>query len=497
MKLARTLCFLIFISIMFSITSYAQEPGSLPYNGYNYNAWNRSVPSPIGYEPVAHYTGTSIGVGEFANPSDLFVTKNGDIYISDTDNNRIIVMDKNFHLISIIDHINGSSEAIQLKAPCGLFVDEQGNIYIAQALRQRVVKIDKNCNYITQYTKPVSDLISDSIQFAPLKVIVNSMGTVFVLVDGLYLGAIMYNQSGKFFGFYGSNKVEITLSLLADYMWKKILTQTQINKMSMYVPIQFSNFDIDSQNFIYTCTQTSQSTSNQITKLNALGYNVLRAQTKNISSSTYEYGDLEKGWFMGQSIQTKFVDVCINKDGFIFGLDSTRGRIFEYDQESKLLQIFGESGNQLGAFKTPVAIGDLGENILVLDSTKGNITVFAPTEFGSLVNQGVLLYNQGDYENAKSIWQNVLSYDVNYVLAYGGIGKALFQAGKYNEALEYLKYGFDRQSYSEAYKEYRTVLIRNYFPYVATVLSALIIFLFIFIKLKKKIVNWQHLISFT
>ena len=42
--------------------------------------------------------------------------------------------------------------------------------------------------------------------------------------------------------------------MLISRFWKSLFSQEQKDKMARYVPIQYSNFDLDSEGFIYTCT---------------------------------------------------------------------------------------------------------------------------------------------------------------------------------------------------------------------------------------------------
>lgn len=472
------------IAVLFTTGASA----ALPYNGYNYDAWGASVPSPNSYQPKALYSGVDLSEKVFNKPSDLFVTESGDIYISDTGNNRIVVVDKSFKLIRIIDSILTDDEKIQkLTAPEGIFVDDKNQVYVALPEEKRVVLLDGQNHLLQEFLRPESDLLEDNLEFKPNRVVVNKFGTVFILVRGLYLGAVTYDRNGQFLGFFGANEVTLSVELMVSYMWKKVMTQKQINKMERYVPVSYSSFDIDGNNFIYTSTIDSYNTHNEICKLNSLGDRVLIQHQRNVRSLTGDYGDLERARYKGNIVDTQFIDLCIDKNGLIFALDKTRGRIFEYDQESKLLSIFGAIGNQKGSFQNPVAIDKLEDQVMVLDQDKGTITVFEPTEYGALVEKAVLLYNDGHYSEAKSIWQEVIKRNVNSELAYMGIGKALFEEGKYKEALSYFKNGYDRVGYSRAYKEYRMIVSKRYLPYVFSALIVLILAVkFFFIRKHKK-----------
>lgn len=476
---------IISLLVLLLILPMTVSAGELPYSSYTYNAWDESVPSPAGYTPVSVYTGEDLGVGMLKDPKDMYVGNDDNLYLSDTGNNRVLVFNETFELIREIKTVVQDGAERPLETPEGLFLDNQGLLYICENKAGRIIAVDNSNTVQTVFGRPDSELIDESLDFLPSKVLVNRLGTVYVIVSGYYMGAMAYNKDGSFKGFYGSNKVEVTLSVLVDQFWKGLFTQAQKDKMTRYVPIQYSNFDIDAEGFIYTCTKTTKTSLDEIKKLNSQGSNVLPVYQRN-TGVTGDYGDLEKGWINAKLSDTQFVDICVNDEGFIFGLDFTRGRIFQYDQESRLLQVFGGIGSQMGTFKLPEAIDSMGEKLMVLDSGKCQVTVFEPTAFGDLVEQAVLLYNDGRYSEAKSMWEQVLVDNVNYEIAFDGVGKALFEEGEFVEAMEYFRYAYSRDNYSDAFKEYRSNLIRQLFPWFVGGLVIVIAGVWLLLKLRKR-----------
>ena len=87
--------------------------------------------------------------------------------------------------------------------------------------------------------------------------------------------------------------------------------------------------------------------------------------------------------------------------------------------------------------------------------------------------------SDGLYQQARVIWEQVLSRNVNCELAYTGIGKALYEEGEFQEAMTYLKLGYDREAYSQAFRDYRMVVVRKYAPYLLTGLLLLILLVWI------------------
>ncbi|MBE5786754.1 MAG: hypothetical protein E7324_04355 [Clostridiales bacterium] len=460
--------------------------GENTYPGYIYDAWGKSVPAPDSYLPAEVINGVAQTGKAFKSPADVFVHNEEFIYISDAGNGRIVVLDQNFAFVREVNKFflpDGGE--VKFKNPSGIFVDEKDQLYICLPDEGRVVVLDQEDKLVREYGRPDSDLLEENAEFKPDKVLANQLGTVFILPKGMYLGAVMYDRTGKFLGFYGANNVTVSVAVMIDYMWKQLLSQQQVNNMARYVPVQYASFDIDQENFIYTCTNESSNTYNEISKLNSLGDNVLISYTRNVRSQTGNYGDLERGYYMGQTQDTRFIDLAIHDNGMLYALDRTRGRVFVYDQESHLLSVFGGAGYQEGTFQNAIAIDTLGQKVLVLDKDKASMTVFERTEYGELVESAVLLYIDGLYQEAWKLWEEVAQRNVNCELAYIGIGKALYEEGRYQEAMHYFKLGYDREGYSRAFNEYRMETARNLLPYVFTVLLVGGAGLVIFTKIRK------------
>jgi len=448
-----------------SITTFAA-----PQESYTYDAWDQEAAAPISYTASKTVVGAEIGTGKFNKPSDIFVDEYNNIYISDTENNRVVKLNENFELISIIDSVVIGGEKQTLEAPGGLFVDENGDVFITQKEKNRVLRLGAEGDVKEIYSRPDSTLLEEDFEFLPTKVIKSSNGTVYILSDGYYYGAFAYDTSGKFAGFYGSNKVDITVKVLADYAWKKILSDEQKDKMTRYLPIAYVSMDIDEDNFIYTCTQITKDSKDELRKLNAVGSDVITLYDKNVSGTAGNYGDLKSAYFSGTEVTTQFVDVCVDKNGLINGLDKARGRIFQYNTEGRLISIFGGSGTTDGTFSNAVAIDEMNEDFLVLDQEKGTITRFSPTEYTKLLHKALGFYEDGLYDEAKPLWEKIINSNANCEIAYMGLGRALYAQGEYKASMEMCKKGYDREGYSLAFKAHRDIVLRKYFPTAATIL---------------------------
>ena len=92
--------------MLMSSVAYADEP----YDGYNYDWWEDPVPSQNGYVVDRVVNGADIGIGDFKEPEDMFISDDQLIYIADTayitpandGKGRIVVTDSDFNLVATI-----------------------------------------------------------------------------------------------------------------------------------------------------------------------------------------------------------------------------------------------------------------------------------------------------------------------------------------------------------------------------------------------------------
>jgi len=434
------------------------------YKGYIYNNDNKPIPSQIGYIPQ-----TQIFLNNCQNPSDMFLREET-LYVLDSDPAKIIAYDLQFNLIKTIE-IQG------LEEPTGIFADSSHNLFVADPAAGAVVKTDPNGKILMKISKESLKNVDDDFVFKPQKVICDSTGLIYIAAQSFYQGALTFDQNGQPQGFFGSNTVDISLKLLNDMFWKKILSKDQVSKMSKYVPEEFTNFHIDSEDMVYTCTQNSSVWKDRVKKLNPVGINIMKENNG--------FGELESIIVNEQAVTSQLIDVTTDKNGFISVFDYTRGRIYQYDGNGQLLLIFGGSGNMAGSFLKPAALLSHDDKLLALDREKCSITVFEKTQFGKTLHEAVIKYNEGKYSEAVEYFQNVLKQDGNYELAYTGIGKALYEQGDYKQAAEYFKKGSSRELNSEAFLEYRNQEIKRLLPVMIAALVLLAV-LIILIKRRRK-----------
>ena len=479
------MCFVIQIGGIYKAFGYIiEDMKEVPYYQYNYDVYNHEIPAAAGYIPTKVVKGEDLGIGPFKNPTDVYVDSKDDIYIMDSGNKRIVIIDKNFKVKKIIDKITQQGREIEITEPEGIFVDKEGKIYICDKGSKLVWIIDSDGNVINIISKPTSDIKAAQKDFVPFRVAVDNAGVIYVLSLGSYEGAYMFDQKGSFLGFFGSNKVVVTLQLLVDRFWKSILTKEQKSSMVRYLPTECTSIDFGNDGFLYTCSNLTDVSEGEIRKLNYLGENIYWYKKK---GQTRDFGDIPK--YYGKELEdTYFIDIDVTKDGFVNALDYKRGRVFQYDQNANLLFVCGGKGDQVGTFRDPIAVDSIGNSILVLDKMKSSLTIFEETLLGNLVHKATLLYNDGKYDEAKKLWDQVHKMDFNFALAQVGIGKALLRMNKYSEAMYYFRLANDKDGYSEAKENLRNDFLKRNFGLLATLFIIIIIALYVaFKKLRKPI----------
>lgn len=457
MKIKRSI--LIFAAVMMLLGLSPNPAQAAPYEGYTYSYWGEAVHSPIAYLPQRTMTGQDIGIGPLTAPSDMFAAPDGNLYVLDSGNGRIVVLNNEWKAIRQIQGFQHDGRKDSFNNPEGIFVTEAGHIYVADTENRRVIELSPKGDFVREVAAPKSEVISDHFEFFPRKVIVDKAGRIYVVARGVFEGIIEFDSDGVFTGFMGTNRVQFDP---VDLFWKTVSTKEQREKLIRFVPTEFNNLDLDRDGFIYTTTASAQSEA-PVKRLNPSGIDVLR-----VNEYWGPIGDISR-------LRSVFIDIDVSDNGVYRMLDSTRGRIFTYNEDGNLLYVFGQLGSQEGTFKNPVTVESSGNRVFVLDHDLGTITEFAPTKFGSLVNEANGLYSIGKHEKAAALWKQVLKLDANYEMAYVGIGKSMLRQGEYKQAMTYLKLGNDREYYSKALTKYRREYMRENFGTIMTVLIGLIL----------------------
>ncbi|MDQ0253225.1 hypothetical protein J2S74_000597 [Evansella vedderi] len=456
-KLYKLSAFL--LAAMFFLLHISTGPGTVHANNgsdsYNYSFWGESVPAPAAFQATKLVNGASLGIDALREPNDLYVTSDNFIYVMDTGNNRVVIIDEEFHLVDTIDSFLHDGNNDTFSNPRGLFVTDDKHVLIADTGNHRVVHLDQDFNLVKIVDEPQSDLLRDDFVFQPVKVVVDKANRIYVLASGVFDGFMEFDIEGDFTTFIGANRVQVDP---IEYFWRRVATREQRSQMRMFIPTEFSNLDINDQGFIYA--SSTDGADDSIKKLNARGTDILRRE-----GYFSPVGDIRYDYDLGPS---RLIDIAVTDSEIYSVLDSRRGRIFTYDGDGHLMYMFGGLGNQLGKFNTPIAIDWFGEDFLVLDRALGEITVFRSTDYGRTLTEAVRSYYRGDEEKANYLFEQTINMNANLDFAYSGIGKALLRQGDYYGAMHHFEQSYDRNNYSKAFLLYRNEVLRQHFSTIMT-----------------------------
>lgn len=462
-----------------TLTAAAQT--TAPYQNYVYSESGTAMEGPQAYLPETEIFGQNLPCGAFSGATDLDTDKNGDLYILDAGNNRIVVLNKDLEYKKEISCIFKEGDTLNtLSNAQGIAVSDE-NVYVCDTDNSRVLGFDKKSGkLVSNIGTPESKSLSSDFVFKPYRLDVDMEENLYIVSQGTYEGVVNVTPDGEFLGFFASNKVTTSAW---DLFWRRFSSVEQRKTMLQLIPQDFSSIDKDEQGFFLITTYTG---SPMVKRVNPGGNDVIRTL-----SSIAIIGDPYKTYSGSLAGVSSFADIASGPEKIYAALDRQRGRIFCYNNDGYLLYTFGILADRMGGFINPIALTYLPDaKVAVLDMQAGSITVFAPTEYGKAINLGIHYNNLLDYKTAEEQWKYVLKQNSNYDMAINMIGNSYYNAGNYKEAMEYFKRADNKDMYSSAWQKLRSEYIYNYIEYVVYGLAVIILLVAVIrivkrVKLKK------------
>ncbi|MGL6174402.1 MAG: hypothetical protein ACRC1P_07310 [Cellulosilyticaceae bacterium] len=458
----RMITFIAALTMLFSLDIYADQ--TVNYN-YTYDYWGQVNPSIAAFELIRQIDSNDMGEIKLSSIDDVAISDNR-VFLVDSIESRINIFDEDIKLIASLKAIRDKDNKIVtdqnnnqlvLRNPEGIFIHEkEKELYIADTGAERIIVLDsENYTFKRKIERP-SNMMGETT-FKPSKIVVDKANRIYTIVQSGYEGIIEINEDGSFSRYFGVNKPEVNV---IDYFWKRLATDDQKKKMGKVFAPAFNNLDIDEDGFIYTTT-FDKAAQDKVFRLNPKGENVLQ----------------EKGYFevMGDlkrqdvALESMFVDIAINDYGVYALLDENNGRIFIYNFDGDLLNIFGGKGDIKGNLKEPAGITWWGDQLVVVDKQIKCAYVYAPTDFGSAALEAEKQYYNGEWNAAAKSFDKALKLNGNYDIAYVGIGKNYLMKDEFEKAMYYFKLGNNREYYSKAYNGYRNIWVKDNFAYIAIV----------------------------
>lgn len=471
------------------------------YSTYTYSAEGFSMSSPDAYTPEIEIDSQYMGLFDLEggvaidDPRDLVVDDALNVYIADSANNRIVVLSQYYKVKLIIDKfINDQGVPDSLNTPSGVFVTTT-EIYVADNENNRIVVFDRDGDFLRIIPEPDDDVFPENSIYRPIALAVDSMGSIYVISSTTYMGIISLNQDGSFRGFIGAQKVSFDI---LDIVWRRFQTAEQRALSTQNISTEFNNITIDDKGFIYATTssipeadQQSSITSKKsdyspVKKLNSLGNDIMKRNgffgpSGEVSVRNMTFSSNAP---VGPS---KIIDVAVGPEGTWSIIDEKRSKVYTYDEDGKMLFIFGDTGFQLGNISSIEAIAYQGDKILILDKTRDSITVYNRTEYGDILINALSNNNKRRYDLAVEDWKAILQRNNNFDAAYVGIGRALYREGKWQEAMDYYKYAYDTSNYSNAFKMYRKDWVSKNIVWIPIIAVLLIVGVVQFFKFAARV----------
>ena len=493
-RLVRITVFVMMLLMLLPVVAMAA-----PYSTYTYSINGELLSSPDAYVPDTMVNLVSLGFSSnessTATMSDIEADAQGNLYITDSGLNRIVVTDKYYqHKYTIEKFVNYNGVDDTLKSPQSTFVVNDGDmkgLYVCDAGNKRIVVFNlEDGSFNREIVEPEIDIAAKN-SYKPISCVVDKHGRIFVVSERTTEGIIVMTAEGQFINFIGAPKVTISAF---DALLAKLSSSAADLQTNVPTPYKSIDLDAETQEFVYAtiifeeddhqnqlqALTTKLSDYSPVKLLNATGVDIMHrngffapAGEVNVeldTVTTSSNASAPKG-------VSNIKDITSGPNGVWSIIDTKRSKVYTYDKDGNLLYIFGDKGSQLGNIAEPTAITYQGGNIVVLDNGNKSFTVFRRTEYAEILDEAIYYQNQGDYDIAVDRWEKVLARNNNFDSAYVAIGKSLYRDGKYEEAIKYYQNAYDTENYAIAFKDLRKEKMEKLFIHMIILIVVVCILL--------------------
>ncbi len=522
-----------------------------PYETYTYSISGEPMPSPAAYDAAPGSVLTDVTMSENGKVSfttspetnaqgeatansefvDICTDPRGWVYISDNGSgkDRVIALNQNYkaqYIISTFTSDRGRNDSIK---PAGLFATDE-YLYVCDQLHNRIAIFNtSDGSFVKSIYRPEDKAFEESDNFSPRSVVVDKFGKFFVITATGKKGVAVIGSDGSFIGYIGAQKVVV--NAFEQFFRRFKSEEEKLEEEGRYATnlksIALEHGDYG--DFMYVVCDSLDATNqaaaivskeadfSPVRKLNNKGDEIMKR------NGFFDCGgEVNIGRDSSGTLETsKIVDVAIGppKTGIWSIIDYNRSKVYTYDSSGQLLFVFGDTPSNTGANTQMGQIMVLAAieyqydkendtyNILLLDSSYESITVFSCTEYGQLLQDAIISDNNLDYEESAKCWKRILEVNNNFDAAYIGYGKALYNQGDYEGALEYLAAAKETDIYSDTLKAQSQENISSNALIPLLIVAAVLIGIFLVVKIfgyakrvnyegnfKKKHTYWEELI---
>jgi sugar lactone lactonase YvrE len=278
--------------------------------------------------------------GNFSNPTGIALDNSGNIYVTDSSNNRIQKFNSNGNFLSKFG-ASGSGDG-NFSFPYGITVDSNGNIYVVDTDNNRIQKFDSNGNFLSKFGAGGGG--DGNFSFAS-GIALDSGGNIYVADNGNNR-IQKFNSNGNFLSKFGANGN---------------------GDGNFSHPIGIA---LNSGGNIYVVDQDN----NRIQKFDSNGTFLLKFGTSGFGDGSFSFAS----------------GIALDSRGNIYVADTGHNRIQKFDSNGTFLLKFGASGNGDGRFGNPSGIAlDSSRNIYVIDKDNNRIQKFSPNEVPIALNLAI------------------------------------------------------------------------------------------------------------
>ena len=498
-KILCTFCALLMVLTALTVTASA---GSA-YQTYVYDVYGDALYSPDAYTAISSIGSDYMGLElPIENPGDMVTDEAHNVYIADTGNNRIVVLDRYYKVnFTISEFSNDQGVPDKLTAPQGVFVSEANEkygklIWVCDTGSNRIVVFDEFGNFQRIVEEPESSLFDQDSVYKPVAIAVDAYNRLYVVSSTTYQGIIVMTDEGEFTGFIGAQAVSMSAW---EIIWRRFQTKEQREASEQKVSTEFNNITINKgKGLVYVTTSTIEEsavsgaikgkdktgTNSPVKLLNANGSEIMRRNGFWMPAGEIDFSSRSTDEITGVST---IIDAAVGPEDTWSIIDEKRNRIYTYDFDGNLLFAFGDNGTMLGNLGSIEAIAYQGTNMLVLDKTNDNITVFQRTEYGDILLSAIAAEATQDFDLAINLWTDVLKRNSNFDSAYVGIGQAMYRNKDYANSLTYFESAYDTTNWSNSYKEIRKEWMSTYFLLLLLIIVVVIVGISLFFKWMAKI----------
>ena len=505
MSITKKILCLAFAVLMVATTLVVPTAAGSAYQTYVYDIYGDPLYSPDAYTAIKSVNSDDMGLElPIETPGDMLTDVAGNVYIADTGNNRIVVLDRYYkEKFTITTFSNDQGVPDSLSAPQGVFVSEPNDkydklIWVCDTGSNRIVVFDEFGNFVKIIEEPESSLFDTDSVYKPVAMAVDAYNRLYVVSSTTYQGIIVMTDEGEFTGFIGAQQVAISAW---DIIWRRFQTDEQREQQEQLVSTEFNNIAINrDKGLVYVTTSTIDDGNVQgainagskdgiyspVKLLNANGDEIMRRNGFWIPAGEIDFVTMSSDAddIVGVS---RIIDAAVGPLDTWSIIDENRNRIYTYDFNGNLLFAFGDNGTMLGNLSSIEAIAYQDTNMLILDKTNDNITVYQRTEYGNILLSAIEAEANQDFDLVIDLWTEVLKRNSNFDSAYVGIGQAMYRNKDYANSLSYFESAYDTDNWSNSYKEIRKEWMSTYFLLLIAIIVGLILVVLFFFRWMAKI----------